>query len=270
MKKINRMERRSFMKQASRPLISALFDRTTVDEYIASCVQASLDGADGMAISLGSLKPEFRTREHLEKIFSCVPRPFYVFFYRNDRWIPENNQNEDARQKVLLTAADAGAAMIDVMGDLYDPSPMEITRKPAAVRRQKALIKKIHDKGAEVVISSHMPLFRTYEETLDHLQSLAARGADLVKIVTSVDTPEELADALRTTILLKKTMKTPFIHLCNGKYAKFHRLMCPSLGTAMSFATAGYPLSPVPNQPRIQDLKTVIDAINRSAGPLEF
>ena len=264
------MERRSFMKQAFRPIISALFERTTVDEYIAACTQASMDGADGIAIGLGALKPEFRSRKDLEKIISSVPRPFYVYFYRNDKWIPENNQDDEARQKILMKAADAGAAMIDVMGDIYDPSPMEITRKPAAVRKQKALIKKIHDKGAEVVISSHMPVFRTYEETLDHLRSLAERCADLVKIVTAANTAEELADTLRTTVLLKKTMKVPFIHLCNGKYAKFHRMMCPVLGTTMSFTMVGYPANTGPNHPRIQDLKMVIDTINRSAGPLEF
>ena len=124
------------------PVIAALFERTTVEEYIAACIKASLEGADGMAIGLGSLKPEFRNREDLEKIISSVPRPFYVFFYRKDKWIPENSMNDDARQDVLMTAADAGAAMIDVMGDLYDPSPMEITRKPAAIRKQKKLIEK--------------------------------------------------------------------------------------------------------------------------------
>ena len=263
-------ERRSFMKHASGPIVSALFDRVTVDEYISACTQASMDGADGMAIGLGALKPEFRNRKDLERIISCVPRPFYVYFYRNDKWIPENNQDEDARQKLLLTAADAGAAMIDVMGDLYDPSPMEITRKPSAVRKQKKLIEKIHAKGAEVVISSHMKMFRSFEETLDHLQTLAERGADLVKIVTSIDTPEELAETLRTTVLLKKTMKIPFIHLCGGKYAKFHRFLCPSLGTFMSFAMVGYPGSTAVPQPRILDLKKVIETIDRGAGPLEF
>ena len=263
-------ERRSFMKLAPGPIISALFDRATVDEYIASCTQASMDGADGMAIGIGALKPEFRNRKDLERIISCVPRPFYVYFYRNDKWIPENNQDDDARQKFLIIAADAGAAMIDVMGDLYDPSPMEITRKPSAVRKQKKLIEKIHAKGAEVVISSHMKMFRTFEETRDHLQSLAERGADLVKIVTYIDTPEELAETLRTTILLKKTMKIPFIHLCGGKYGKFHRFMCPTLGTFMSFAMAGYPASFAAPQPRIADLKKVIETIERGAGPLEF
>jgi len=263
-------KRRSFLTPKTRPVVSALFERTTVEEYIATCMQASLSGADGMAICLGSLKPEFRNREDLEKIISCVPRPFYVYFYRKDLWIPENVQNDEARQKVLLTAADAGAAMIDVMGDLYDPSPMEITRKPAAVRKQMKLVEKIHAKGAEVVMSSHMPVFRTFEETRDHLQAFSDRGADLVKIVTAVNTPEELGDTLRTTIRLNETLKIPFIHLCSGKYAKFHRFLCPTLGTFMSFASVGYPGNPTVNQPRIQDLKTVIETIERGAGPLEI
>ena len=135
----------------SRSVISALFERATVDEYIETCLKASLDGADGMAIGLGSLKPEFRTRDNLEKIFSCVPRPFYVYFYRRDNWIPENSRDDEARQKILLIAADAGAAMIDVMGDLYDPSPMEITRKPAAVRKQKKLIEKHNLSGMKQI-----------------------------------------------------------------------------------------------------------------------
>ena len=39
----------------------------------------------------------------------------------------------------------AGAACIDVMGDLFDKSPREWTRKPSAVARQKRLVARIHD-----------------------------------------------------------------------------------------------------------------------------
>ena len=34
-------------------------------------------------------------------------------------------------REVLLAAAEAGASIIDVMGDLYDPSPMELTSAAA-------------------------------------------------------------------------------------------------------------------------------------------
>ena len=260
--------RPSFLHRAERPSFVALMAKNTRDEYIAEAIHASLDGADGIAVGMGSLKPEFRTREDLEKLFSCVDLPFYVLFYRNDQWIPENTKNDEARQEVLLCAADAGAAMIDVMGDLYDPSPMEITRKPEAVERQKKLIEKIHAKGAEVVISSHMQTARTAEETLEHLQSLAARGADLVKIVTAINTPEELAEAVRTTLLLKKEMKVPFIHLCGGSYGKFHRFFAPTLGSSMNFISTGYPVSPDTPQPMTEALKSVYETIRRSAGTL--
>jgi len=260
----------SFLNRQKRPLFVALMEKNTRDEYIAEAIHASLDGADGIAIGMGSLKPEFRTREELEKIISCVDLPFYVYFYRRDSWIPGNVEDDDARQEILLLAADAGAAMIDVMGDLYDASSMEITRKPEAVDRQKRLIEQIHAKGAEVVISSHMPVFRTPEETLEHLQCLAARGADIVKIVTSINTPEELGEALRTTLLLKKEMKIPFIHLCNGTYAKFHRFLCPTLGTSMSFVSTSYPASPGVSQPMIGALKSVTETIAWSAGILKY
>ena len=64
-----------------------------------------------------------------------------------------------------------------------------------------------------------------------------------------------------------KTMKIPFIHLCSGKYAKFHRSLCPTLGTFMSFTTADYPGTPAVNQPGIRDQKNVIETIERGAGP---
>lgn len=78
---------------------------------------------------------------------------------------------------MLLAAAEAGASIIDVMGDLYDPSPMELTRNPAAVDKQKRLIDRIHGKGADVVISSHMQCPRTAEQVLEHLSEAAKRGA---------------------------------------------------------------------------------------------
>lgn len=250
------------------PAVVALMEKSTRDDYIAEAVRAAREGADGIAIGLGTLNPEFRTREELEKIVSCVELPFYVFFYRRDSWIPGNVTDDDARQEILLRAVDAGAAMIDVMGDLYDASPMEITRNPAAVERQIRLIERIHAAGAEVVLSSHMPVFRTPEETLEHLQCLAERGADIVKIVTAVNFPEELGEALRTTLLLKREMKIPFIHLCNGSCAGIHRFLCPTLGCAMSFAHTGYPTRPGVLQPMIAPLKSVTETIARNAGPL--
>ena len=72
------------------------------------------------------------------------------------------------------------------MGDLFDKSPREWTRKPSAVARQKRLVAKIHAAGAQVVMSSHPLCFLEPEEVLAQLKDFAKRGADVVKLVPTL------------------------------------------------------------------------------------
>ncbi len=249
--------RRSFLKK-SYPLICGIMAGQTPGELIAEAQAAEADGAQGITVELMDFKPEFRNEASLREVIDSVMLPFMFCFYRNDRW---KEGGDEERQKLLLTAVDAGAAMIDVMGDLYDPSPLEITRNPRAVDRQKRLIDRIHRKGAEVVISSHMSCARTAEEVTEQLLQLEARGADVVKIVTRVATEEELAEAIRTTMLLRHELHTPFIHLCTGAFSRPHRFLCPLLGTAILFAVHRYDPRYRYPQPTIRAMKAVLDNI---------
>jgi 3-dehydroquinate dehydratase len=145
------------------------------------------------------------------------------------------------------------------MGDLFDPSCYELTLDRKAVQKQKDLIAQIHDLGGKVVMSSHMPHARTAEEILWHLREEESRGADLLKIVTRADNGDELAEAMRTTPLLKQALSKPFIQLCNGKFSRIHRYMGPKLGCAVAFAM----LDETPeSQPSIRNFKTVLQTIN--------
>ena len=152
----------------------------------------------------------------------------------------------------------AARRIIDVMGDLYDPSPMELTHNPAAIDKQKRLIDRIHSLGADVVISSHMACPRTAEQVFEHLSEVAKRGADVVKIVTTVNTDEELAEAFRTTLLLKRELGKPFIHLCNGTYSRPHRFMGPALGVSIFFCISRYEPRYGMTQPTIRAMKSVL------------
>ncbi len=250
--------KRSFLHQ-SRPVVTALFRGQTPQQLIAAARTAEFDGADALAVELSDLKPEFRNTEALRSVTDAVHLPFMFIFYRNDNWAASSDAE---RQKLLLKAVDAGAAMIDVMGDLYDPSPMEITRNARAIDRQKRLIGKIHAKGAEVVISSHMSCPRNGEQVLEHLTELAKRGADAVKIVHTADTPEELAEAFRTTMLLKQELKMPFIHLCNGKFSRPHRFLGPALGVSIIFTATGYTENALMTQPTVRATRSVLDNLN--------
>ncbi len=250
--------RKSFLNQ-SRPVVTGIFAGQTPAELIAEARHAEFEGADGICVELCDLEPEFRNAESLKPVIDAVNLPFMFVFYRNDR---QENLGDEARQEILLAAAEAGASMIDVMGDLYDPSPMELTRNVAAIDKQKKLIDAIHAKGADVVISSHMQCSRTAEEVLEHLSETAKRGADVVKIVTTVNTSEELAEAFRTTMLLKQELKTPFIHLCNGKFARPHRFMGPALGTSIFFAVPRYEPRYGMGQPSVRSFRAVLDNLH--------
>ncbi len=228
----------------------------TPDEMAAGCRHAVADGADGVLFDMLDLKPEFRNQESLEGVIKSFDLPFMFCFYRNDRHL---QADDNARQEVLLAAARAGASMIDVMGDLYSPAERELTFDPAAVARQKELIDRIHEAGSHVLISSHTRCFMTAEEVLKHLQITASRGADMVKIVTNADSPDELAETVRTTMLLKKELPVPFIHLCNGRYSTIHRFMCGRLGCDLVFAVSGYDPRYSFHQPMIRRLREVFD-----------
>ncbi len=247
--------RMSFFRD-NRPVIAGIMGGRTPQELIANARNAEADGARGITVDLADLQPEFRNRASLQTVIEAVNLPFMFYAYRKNR---NDGADDEPRQEVLLAAAEAGAAMIDVMGDLYDPSPLEITRDPRAIDKQKRLIEQIHAKGADVVISSHTQCPMTTEQVLEHLRETGSRGADVVKIVTTADTADELAEAFRTTMVLKRELGKPFIHLCGGTFSRPHRLLGLSLGVSIAFAVHGYDPRYGFGQPTIRDMKAVLD-----------
>ncbi len=251
--------KKTFLNQPQ-PVLTAMFAGQTSHELITTARHAEYEGANGLGISLEDLRPEFRNVDSLREIIEAVNLPCMFFFYRQDR---HQNLDDEARQKVLLASALAGASVIDVMGDLYDPSPMEITYKPEAIDKQKHLIDEIHARGAHAIISSHMSCSRTTDQVVEHMLSLEARGADIVKIVTTVDSDEELAEAFRTTMVLRRELKTPYVHLCNGSYSRPHRCMCPLLGVSICFAVPQYDSRYISmGQPTVRAMRTILDNVH--------
>ena len=137
-----------------RTVVTALFRiNEDMERNLALIRLSAAEGAQGIALQLEDVPPEMRTAENYRKLMDEAPElPFMFISYRKDKYF---GSDDDARQKCLLLAAEVGAEVIDVMGDLYSPAPFELTGDPAAVARQKALIQDIHDRGAKVVMSSH-------------------------------------------------------------------------------------------------------------------
>jgi len=240
------------------PLFTAIFCDGSVDALVSQAKAAYWAGADAVCVELRNLPREDRSHERLCALMNASPLPTMCCLYRNDT---VDGADDDARTKTLLAALDAGAACIDVMGDLYDPSPREWTRKRSAVAAQKRLIAKVHDAGAQVIQSAHLKAFAPHDEIIAQLKDFEKRGADIVKLVQKAGTEEEFLDALRATFLCRRALKTPFVHLVSGAFGDLHRMIAPSLGIALTFATldrrGAFPMP----QPPLANLKGAFDNI---------
>ena len=246
--------------------ITALFNGSTIAELMAKVRASAAKGADGIAVEINILPPEFRTVDHFRALINEVPLPFMFICYRNCKYC---GADDEARQEYLLRAAEAGAEVIDVMGDLYCRSEDELTMDPVAIEKQKKLIAQIHDRGAKALISSHMHDLapRSSEQVLNYLTAQSDRGADICKIVTNGNTEEAFLEAIKTDMMLSRVFPKPFIHLTNGKYNKLHRFMGTKLGLAITFAVPEYDLTPY-NQPLVSSFKTVRDLIPWNIGDI--
>lgn len=253
------MLKRSFVNRQE-VAVSLLYKPHSAAEAIAVARSAEADGADGIAIEISRLPEEDRSFERFKGIINSVQLPFMFIDYRKDMICGDD---DDARQVYLLRAADAGADVIDVMGDLYAPAPRELATDPAAIAKQKALIDDIHARGAHVLISSHATgEFVPPEDVLAIMKEQSSRGADILKVVTKVDTEEEFQEAVRTLLLLHKEIEKPFIYLAGGKFGKMIRYIGPKFGVAVEFGVHDYDSEGIYSQPTIRSFRKVLDNLH--------
>ena len=237
--------------------VTLLCAPTSFSEAVGLARAGEMDGADGIAIELQKMPLEQRTEDNFRVLINSVQLPFMFIDYRSDLFL---KADDEARQEYLLLAAKCGAEVIDVMGDLYNPSQFELTRDPEAIKKQKALISRIHELGAKVIMSSHMTSTeRSAEDVLEHLQEQSSRGADILKIVVGINSEKALLEGMRTLLLLHKELDKPFVFLGSGPYGRFIRYVGPRLGAAIEFAVHDYPAGQSYNQPTIRSFKGVLD-----------
>ena len=120
------------------------------------------------------------------------------------------------------------------------------------------LIDALHQKGAEVLISSHVlkyiPAERVLEIALEHQR----RGADISKIVTGADTIEQQIENLKIVNLLKENLKIPFLFLSGGECHILRRIG-GELGCCMYLCVYEYDELATPSQPLLKNAKAIRD-----------
>lgn len=221
---------KQFLKE-NRPTIVGMLKSDTADGIIAEIGRMSEDEPDAYGFQIEVLRLKDRNRDNYQRIFAAMNgKPSYVTHYARCNC---RDFTDDELMRELYTAIECGATLVDVRCDLYDRRPDEFTTDTAAVKKQKEVIKTIHEMGAQVLMSAHTFKFLPPEKVLEIALAQQERGTDVIKIVTNADTEAELLSNFETSILLKERISTPALFLCNGDYCKKHRILGPVLGGCM-------------------------------------
>ena len=222
--------KKSFLN-ARAPFVTEMVQVPTAKQAELKIRNAIADGATAIGVQMSALEKQYRTKETLTAIFlAAEDKPIYFTNYRIG--LNEGMCDEELVDGLFL-GLECGATLVDVMGDIFCPAPEELTMDKLAIDKQRKLIDKIHEKGGEVLMSSHIHSFRPPERVLEIALEQQRRGADIVKIVAGAETQEEELKNLEICHLLKKELNIPFLFLSSGKYNYLHRTVGPALGVNM-------------------------------------
>jgi len=238
-----------------KPTITAMVQADNPDrikELIDKCLP---EGAEGFGMQFEQMKPEYRTKEVYKDLFSYTDKPIYVTNYRLKQ---NEGKTDDVLAEELLELADCGATLCDILGDLYDYTPGELTVNKNAINKQMTLIDKLHKKGAEVLMSSHILKFIPAERVLEIALEHQKRGADISKIVTCADTKEQQIENIRIINMLKEKLEIPFLFLCNGECHILRRIG-GELGCCMYLCVHEYDDFATQTQPLLKNVKAIRD-----------
>lgn len=240
-----------------KPLLTTILQCPT-PELAKYRIEKALElGTDAFGLQTENLLPEHRNEETVRDLFAAMKgKPIYATRYRLHK------KDDSADEQVgadILKLADWGATLCDVMGDIYCKHPDELTEDPTAVKKQLQLIDKLHERGAEVLISSHLYRYAPAERVLEIGLEQQRRGADIAKIVTKAENDEQLLDSLRAIVLLKENLKIPFLFLTGGSHGGLVRRIGPNLGCCMYLCVYEHDEHSTKAQPLLSKLRPIRD-----------
>lgn len=257
---MSNQKRPSFINQGNRPLLTCVLSDETSEKCIATVRNAIYDGADAFLLDFGKLDKQYWTYAEIKRIVDyCENKPMLTINYRSPL---RPNLTEQEIVDSHLLAASAGVSMCDIQGDILDPSLLELSSDPDIINQQKKLVEKIHSFDCEVLMSSHTWVPMAIEQTINHAKALEERGGDMVKIAMCANTEDELLETIQATILVRRELQLPFLHVCMGQYGKIHRAISPMLGSTMALCVQQYTDRSHKEQPLLRATKMVFDNLD--------
>lgn len=217
---------------SNKPIMTVMVKHIGTPKDAVAEIKRGLEaGAEGFGLQLEELPREYHTVENLSRIFSATEdKPVYVTNYKLH--CNKDMSYEDIAEELQLYI-DCGATLADVIGDMFCKDENEMTYDKTAIQKQMQLIDRIHEKGGEVIMSSHVNKYMTPEQVFKIAEEHKKRGADISKIVAYGNTMTEQMENLKITLMLKERLGIPFLFLSGGQ-SLIHRRLGILLGCCMS------------------------------------
>lgn len=229
---------------------------TRIKELMDKAIPA---GAEAFGIQFEQMLPEYRTPEVYRDLFSYAEgRPSYVTNYRDKQ---NAGKSDEELGDELVELAECGAELCDIMGDYFDRQPDEVAVDENAINKQIELINKIHQKGAKVLMSSHIMKYTPAERVLEIALEHQRRGADISKIVVGADNREQELENLKIINMLKEKLDIPFLFLSSGE-CRILRRIGGEIGSCMYLCVYEHDALATPQQPLLKKLKQIRDNMN--------
>ena len=229
---------------------------TRIKELMDKAIPA---GAEAFGIQFEQMLPEYRTPEVYRDLFSYAEgRPSYVTNYRDKQ---NAGKSDEELGDELVELAECGAELCDIMGDYFDRQPDEVAVDENAINKQIELINRIHQKGAKVLMSSHIMKYTPAERVLEIALEHQRRGADISKIVVGADNREQELENLKIINMLKEKLDIPFLFLSSGA-CRILRRIGGEIGSCMYLCVYEHDALATPQQPLLKKLKQIRDNMN--------
>ena len=260
------------------PVLVGVVRETTTRGAIAQIKNCLYDGAGMIDLHMSTL--EDSSVEALKKIVDSTDLPILALNYNNTFLWESAGFTEQERVDSFLRAVEAGAAGVDIQGYTYDlaskqgfvgedkysftkNNPREVVTDEAIIAKQRKLIDKVHDMGAQVLLSCHPRVVMDANQVVELALFLEQREPDVIKIVTKAETEEDLLESFKAMVMLKKSVKTPVTYHAMGRQGMLSRLINPVLGGHMAFCVDRFDAGSTLEQLELRSAKTIIEALGR-------
>ena len=253
------MDKKSFFKN-DKATLTVMVQANNPDRIKELMDKSVPEGAEAFGIQLEQLEGGYRGKEIYKDLFAYAKdKPLYITNYRTAK---NEGKTDEQLAEELLKAADCGADLCDMMGDYFDPQPGEMTYNETAVKKQKTLIERLHEKGASVLMSSHILKFTPADKVLKIALEHQSRGADISKIVVGAENREEEIENLKIINMLKEKLDIPFLFLSGGE-CKILRRIGGELGCCMYLCVYEHDALATLQQPLLSDVKLIRDILKK-------